>query len=126
MFFIERREGGTHRTGTTITNPLVKQPAGVAMNTMVTIGGPGPLAARWERLGTVALLKALELVWISMVEDSGEVAESLEVIWGGLSCIGLFLWLRRHLPQAHLERPFARSRRRLRAFAQTVASVSCY
>lgn len=96
---------------------------------MVTVGGEeggrGSLT-RWERLGTVALLKALELVWISMVENSGEVAESLEVIWGGLSRIGLFLWLRRHLPQAHLEQLFARSRRRLRAFAQTVASVSCY
>lgn len=69
------------------------------MNTMVTVGwedggrgseelggSPGP-ASVWgwgDRLGTVALLKALELIWIIMVDNSGEVAVSLEseVIWG--------------------------------------------
>lgn len=47
------------------------------------VGGPGPgrRGFGWE---TVWLLKALELIWIIMVYDSGEVVESLEseVIWG--------------------------------------------
>lgn len=56
------------------------------------VSGPGPASVRWERPGTVALLKALELIWITMVDDSGEVAESLEseVIRGLISAYWLF------------------------------------
>lgn len=75
------------------------------MNTMVTVGredgrrgseahgsSPGPAPVRSERLGTVALLKALELSWVIMVDDPGEVVESLEseVIWGLIIAYWLF------------------------------------
>lgn len=82
-----RRRAGQHRTR---SNNHQQQPAGVAVNTVVTVGwedgGRGSEAPRgprpWERLGAVALLKALELIWIAVDDDCGEVAESLEVIWG--------------------------------------------
>lgn len=62
------------------------------MNTMVAVGSEAaPVCS--DGSGTVALLKALELIWIIMVYDSGEVVMSLEseVIWGLIILIGFFL-----------------------------------